>query len=455
MSNQVQEIETAAAADAGKASATPEELAEAMDTRGPARLGLWVLGIGLGGFLAWAALAPLDAGVPTVGMVSIDTKRKEVQHLTGGVVSEVMVKEGQFVEAGQSLIVIDDSNQKADYTTSRLRYLSMRAAEGRLLAEQNNLKSIQWHSSLENVKDDSVVKQLLDNQLSLFRSRRQAYESEQQVIRENIQAQEASIAGFEGLLKSRKAQLDYAQEELLGMRDLVKEGYAPRSRQLDLERQVAEFSGGIADLQANILRARSTIAEKRMLASQRTQEYRKDIDTQLADVRRDVDGNADKYSASSVLLDRTVIRAPVGGQVVGLVAQTVGGVIKAGEKLMDIVPQQEVLLLESRVPPHIIDTVEPGQKTDVHFDTFANTPGLVAEGKLDSISTDLVTDPGDHTKYYLARVSLTPDGMKRLGKRQLQAGMPVTVIIKTGERTMLQYLLHPLLKRLAASLKEE
>jgi len=218
---------------------------------------------------------------------------------------------------------------------------------------------------------------------------------------------------------------------------------------------LADVTGSIADHQSNILRARQSILETQTRIRQRKEEYRKEVDTQLAEIRREVQADADKLKAATDELSRTTIRSPVDGQVVGLSIQTVGAVITPGQKLMDVVPQGEALLLETRIPPHLIDRVEPGKLTDVRFSAFAHSPALVVEGKVDSISTDLIFDQATNTSYYLARISLTPEGLKTLGNRQMQAGMPAEVIIKTGERTVLEYIMHPLLKRIAATMKEE
>ena len=226
-------------------------------------------------------------------------------------------------------------------------------------------------------------------------------------------------------------------------------------KELELERAAAEVMGSIADLQGNILRAQRAISEMKLRAIQRSQEYRKEVDSQLSDVRREVQADADKYNALSQELARTVMRAPSEGQVVGLAVQSVGAVIGPGQKLMDIVPRNEALLLETRVLPHFIDRVKPGLMTDVRFSSFAHSPTLVVQGKIESVSSDLIVEPQTGMAYYLARVSITPEGMKELGTRQLQAGMPAEVVIKTGERTVLTYLLSPLLKRMAASMKEE
>ena len=425
------------------------------DTGRPARLGMWVLGLGFGGFLLWAGLAPLDEGVPTAGMVAIDTKRKAVQHLSGGIVSEVFVKEGQFVRNGDPLLRIDSAVAVANYESVRQHYLTLRAMEGRLMAEQGDQATIVFHPDLQKAAADPLIRQTMDNQLSLFAARRSALKAEIDAIRENIQGEEAAISGYEGMLAARRTQLELLQDELKGLRELVQDGYAPRNKQLEIQRLAAEATGSIADLQGNVQRARRSIAELKLRTVHRTQEYRKEVDAQIAEIRREVQADAEKLKAAGDELARTTIRSPAEGQVVGLVAQTVGGVIAPGQKLMDVVPQNEALLLETRVPPHMIDRVQPGMETDVRFSSFAHSPALVVQGRVDSVSSDLITEPETRQSYYLARISLTPQGMKELGNRQMQAGMPAEVVIRTGERTVLTYLLHPLLKRMAASMKEE
>ncbi|MDR0736336.1 MAG: HlyD family type I secretion periplasmic adaptor subunit [Zoogloeaceae bacterium] len=425
------------------------------DTRSPTRLGFWVLGVGFGGFLLWAAFAPLNEGVPTNGMVAIDTKRKAVQHLSGGIVKAVHVREGQFVRNGDPLLEIDAAATQANFESARLRYYTLRAMENRLIAEQKQEK-IRFHPDLLQAKDkDPMAADMLRNQEELFASRHMALEAEISAMEESIRGYAASIEGYRGLLESRRAQLNLLREESSGMRDLVAEGYAPRNNLLALERAMAETLGAIADLQGNIERSRRASAEMRLRILQRQQEFRKEVDAQLADVRSQVQAEKERFEALSDDLQRTVIRAPAEGQVVGLVVQTVGGIITPGQKIMDIVPQDETLLLETQVPPHLIDRVWPGRETDVRFSAFAHSPQLVVPGKVESVSGDLLYDQNNGSPYYLARVSVTEEGMKILGSRHMQAGMPAEVIIITGERSMLTYLLRPLLKRIAVSMKEE
>jgi len=428
---------------------------DSADSARPARLGLWALLLGLGGFVVWAAFAPLDEGVPSQGVVAIDTKRKAVQHLTGGIVREVLVGEGSIVTEGQLLIRLDDATAKANYEAIRQRYLGLRAMQARLLAEQSGQTKIIFHPDLVAASSDPLIKHQMTTQEQLFQSRRAALKADLQAMQESIQGQQALIQAYQGMTGNRRNQLSLLNEELGHTRELVKEGYAPRNRQLELERMAAENSAGLAELMGNTLRAQRAVAELRQNLISRQQEYRKEVEGQLAEVTREVEADETKFRALREDLGRTDIKSPATGQVVGLSVQTVGGVIQAGQKLMDIVPEKEPLLLETRVPPHLIDRVGAGLPVDVRFSTFAHSPQLVVDGKVVSISGDLLTDPQTNVQYYLARVTVTQEGYKKLGKRTLQPGMPVEVVLKTGERSLLAYLLHPLTKRLAAAMKEE
>lgn len=426
------------------------------DTSSVARTGLWVLGLGFGGFLLWAGLAPLDEGVPTQGMVTLDTKRKTVQHLSGGLVKEVLVQEGQQVKEGDPLVRLDGAVAKSNYEAVRQRYLGYRAMQSRLFAEQAGRDSIEWHPDVKAAMNDPLIKQQVATQQQLIQARRAALAADLQGIEENSQGLKEQFTSYQNILVQRRSQLALLTEELNNTRGMVKEGYAPRNRQLELERMVAESNAAIADLMGNSLRLTRQIAELTQRAVSRKQEYRKEIESQLADVTREVQSDAEKYVAVTADLDRMEIKSPTTGQVVGLTVQTVGAVLQPGQKLLDVVPDNQTLLLEAHIPPHLIDKVQAGLSADIRFNSFAHSPQLVVEGKVLSVSGDLLSDPQQpQYAYYLARVQVTPAGMKTLGQRQMQPGMPAEVVIKTGERSLLTYLLHPLTKRLAASLKEE
>jgi membrane fusion protein, protease secretion system len=430
------------------------ELTSAKSSR-PGRIGLWALALGFGGFLLWAAFAPLDEGVPSAGVVSVDTKRKAVQHIQGGIVKEVLVGEGDRVKEGQLLIKLDPATAKANFEATRQRYLGLRAMHARLTAEQTGSSVIAYHPDLQAAVADPLIRQQVQTQEQLFQSRRAALRADLQGIEESIQGQEALVQSYESMLGSRRSQLELVSEELKNTRDLVKDGYAPRNRQLELERMVAELNSSMSELLGNTTRARRAIGELRQKLIQRRQEYRKEVETQLADVGREVQAEEAKYHAIQADMARIEIKSPASGQVVGLAIQTVGGVVQPGQKLMDIVPENEPLILETRVAPHMIDRVHAGLPADVRFSAFAHSPQLVVPGKIISVSSDLLTDQQTGAAYYLARATVTPEGMKKLGKRQMQPGMPVEVVFTTGERSMLTYLLNPLTKRVASAMKEE
>ncbi len=419
------------------------------------RIGLWALGLGFGGFLLWAGLAPLDEGVPAQGMVTIDTKSKAVQHLSGGIIKEVLVREGQQVKEGQLLLKLDEAAARANFESARQRYMGLRAMEGRLSAEQRGMGKIAWHPDLQDGLADPQIRQMVLTQEQLFDSRRASLRADLQSIEESIQGQEGLLQAYNAMIGNRRNTLALLNEELKNTSGLVKEGYAPRNRQLELERMVSEASSSIAELIGNITRSQRSIAELRQRVIARQQEYRKEVESQIADVGREVSVDVEKFRAARDDLGRIEIKSPAAGQVVGLAFQTVGGVIGPGQKLMDIVPSSQTLLLEARVAPHMIDRVQADLPVDVRFSSFAHSPQLVVEGKVASVSADLLIDNHTGAGYFLARVAVTPEGMKKLGKRQMQAGMPVEVIFVTGERSLLTYLLHPLTKRVSASMKEE
>lgn len=384
----------------GKASVdekkAPGPSRHSKNTSSPIRLGIIVLVVGFGGFLLWAGFAPLDEGVPCQGAVSIATKSKVVQHLQGGMVKTVYVREGQMVKAGDTLISLEGQTTKARYEDVHQHYLGMRAAESRLLAEQRGASRITFHPDLLNDPNRQLAESLMKSEKDLFASRR-------------------------NIVYLLRQQLD-------GLRTLVREGYAPLNQQRDLEIKLAEI--------------------------------RSNMGNELAQVQREVQADEEKSIALGEELARTEIRAPVSGQVVDLQVQTVGAVVQPGQKIMDIVPLNESLLVEVKVPPHLIDRVHSGLIADVRFASFAKTPQLVVCGKVESVSKDLLTEqrvspsqPG--ASYYLALISITPEGIRKLGHRQLQPGMPVQVVIKTGEQSFLSYLFSPLMKRMSSAMTEE
>ncbi len=427
------------------------------DTRSTIRLGFIALVVGFGGFLTWAAFAPLDEGVPATASVTIDTKRKAIQHQTGGIIREVAVREGQRVKAGDMLVALDEGAARANFESVRQNYMGQRATESRLMAELERRDTINFHPDLMSAQGDPVINQHIVTQTQLFQSRRASLRSELAGLDEAIAGQDATLSGIRLQLDNRKVQAQKQGEQLKNLSELAADGYVPRNQVLALEQSQAELSATMAELQASKLRTERSIAELKLRKAQRLTDGAKEVASQLADVRREVQAGRERLDALTAELGRVTIKAPVDGQVVGLMLASVGGVAAPGQKLMDIVPNDEGVVLEARIPTQVIDRIRTGDPVAVRFSAFAHSPQLVVDAVINSISGDVVTEQtgGATLSYYLARVSLTPEGIKMLGNRTLQPGMNAEVLIKTGERSLLTYLLHPLTKRIAAAMKEE
>lgn len=438
--------------------ADPSPGAAPDDTRQPVRLGLWALAAGLAGFIAWAGLAPLDEGVVASGMVAIENRRHTIQHFSGGVVVDVKVGEGQPVKAQDVLLVLDDAGARANLEAVRQNHWALRAAESRLLAEQSGAPAIRFHPELQAAAaQDASVQRHLAVQQELFTARRGAQRSEMAALDEQVAALGAQLAGIRAVSAERRAQATAQATQLANVRALAEQGYAPRNQVLQLEQARLDLQAGLADLAAGEQRTLRATAEARQRQDQRRQEYRKEAATQLAEVRREVQAGDDKLRALRNELSRVEIRSPVDGQVVGLAVTATGGVVTPGQKLMDVVPAGRALLVDVRIPPQSIDRVRAGGTAEVRLHAFAHSPELVLPARVASVSADAVSEQagGSVVSYYLARLKIEPEGLARLGTRVLQPGMPAEAVVVTGERSLLTYLLHPLLKRVAAAMKEE
>ena len=437
----------------------PELVEDEVNTQQPIRLGAAVLVVGLGAFLLWAGFAPLDQGVPASGTVAIETRKKTIQHSTGGVVKDVLVKEGQWVKEGDVLIEVSDTQARANNETIRQAYLSQRAVEARLEAELKNAVSIHFGSDITANKADPFVQQLTMTQQNLFVARRASFEAEVSALEQSIQALKDQLWGVDQSLVNRLVQIQLQEKHLKSIKSLADEGYAPKNQVLQMEQTQTELKTALSDLKSNQSRLSRSIEESQFRMAQRKQDYQKDVMGLLAEVKKEVQAGKERLTTTNEELVRTQIKSPVDGQVVGMSISATGGVVMAGQKLMDVVPKSEALLIDAKVLPHIIDKVHTGMNVSVRFNTFANTPQLVVPGKLVALTSDVITDPsagmGGISSYYLGRVEITPEGLKVLGSRVLQPGMPTEVLFKVGERTLLQYIMYPLTKRIAASLKEE
>lgn len=421
------------------------------------KIGAWVLGLGLGGFIAFASFVPLDEGVPTQGVVTIDTKRKVIQHLFGGIVSEVLVREGQQVQDSEPLIRLNDSSVKANFEAVRQQYFNLKIIESRLLAEQEGGLTILFDPEIKLLsnQDKQLAKQM-GQQTQLLLARRKSMDTSISALKESAAGQKSIYESTILVDQNRQMQLQSLEGELKGVKELVAQGFFAVNKKNEMERTIADVKSQIADNIANQLRAKQSILEIEQRQTSVRADFIKEVEQSLSQIRPEIQTQTERFNAIKQELDRTEIRSPVAGQVVGLSVQNVGAVIQAGQRIMDIVPTEEELILETKIAPQLIDKIKPGDKVDVRFSSFADTPQLVVPGVLSTVSKDVLTESTQNpVPYYLARVAVTKEGLVQLGSKKMQPGMAVEVVIKTGSRTLLQYLVSPLSKRIAASLKEQ
>lgn len=416
--------------------------------------GNMIVFFGIGSFLVWASFAPLDEGVPTSGVVVVESHRKIVSHLTGGTIAEIHVKENQVVKEGDVLLTLDSTRAQTAYTSTLNEYIAAAAKVARLAAEQSFADKVTYPDEIVAYAEASGRRDLIQAQDYLFRVRRQSLQGEQSILQENLAASQGQVSGIRQQLAARTQQSALLNEEITALKPLVSEGYTARNKLLEQERQLAELNSVTSDLQARVHKEISNAAELRLRILQRRQEFMKEVESLLADARREAANLSEKLKDAALELDHTTIRAPVSGQVIGLQAGAPGGIITAGSHILEIVPQGDLLLIEVQIPTHLIARVHAGLPTDIRVSAFTDAPQLTVNGKVQSVSSDRFEPPNNQPPYYLARVEVTEKGLHDLAGRKITPGMPVEVVIKTGERSFLAYLMKPLVKRMSTALQE-
>lgn len=394
-----------------------------------------------GGFGGWAATAPLAGAAVAPAVVVPDGSRKTVQHLEGGIVGRILVKDGDAVAAGQPLVELDPTRSRAEHATLLTEWRALAAAEARLEAEQAGADAVRFPAELERARAEPAVGRLLAAELDRFASRRRALADQEALLRDRVGQGEAEIGGHQAEIGSADRQLALIAEESRGVRELLAKGYATKPRYLALERARAGLDGSKATAQAATARARQTVAESRqqivVLGSQRADDVAKD----LADTRRQLAEAGEKLAAAADKLGRSTVTAPVAGTVVDLRAKTPGGVLDPGAPILDLVPAADALVLEARVAPTDVDEVHAGLEAQVHLLAYRSRAMPRIGGRVLEVSADRLTDPHTQQPYYAARIAI--DAATLPADVRLAAGMPADVLIVTGERTFVDYLLQP------------
>jgi HlyD family type I secretion membrane fusion protein len=418
-----------------------------------ALVGWLIIAVFFGGIGAWAATAPLNGAVIGNAVVKVDGNRKSVQHLDGGIVKELRVREGDKVNAGDVLIVLDETQAQAEYDVLSQQHMVLRATEARLLAELDRRSELVMPEDLKT--QDSYFKSVWNGQVSQFDSRRAAIEGQRSVLREKINQLESQIVGAEAQGKAFTDQISSVRAEAKDIAPLVERGLIARPRILQLERSAFGLEGQIADANANIAKARQAIAEQQQQIAQLDNDRMAEVTKELRDTQAKMLEVIPKAMNAKAVLGRMEIRSPYAGRVVALTVFSVGGVIQRGEKILDVVPDQDSLTIEAQIAVEDISDIRPNMRADVHLTAYKQRIVPIIKGDIIHVSADRLTDPKTNNPYYVAFVRVDEAELAALPNVKLYPGMPATVMIPTVQRTALDYIVGPLVMSFNHSFRQK
>lgn len=421
------------------------------------RIGLLFLLVTLGSFSAWATLAPLSSALVTMGEVVVDSYRKSIQHFEGGIVKNIYVRNGDLVDVGDPLVQLDTTQAEAEHSAVHTRLFSTMAELERLRAEQSLTNHLDFSVALqEEAEKNRDIAGVLIQQSQLHAASVSAFMQEQKALASRSEQIEEQISG---LLKQQpilQEQLDSLTTEQQAFATLFNEGLGDSQRARELERQVLQKRNELASSESEVSRLKIQRTETDLQQAQRKQDYLKQIGQQLRQVQGEYFDLQERLNVASDRLNRATIRAPERGVVVDMQVHTVGGVAPPGQTLLDLVPEKDKFIVETRVNTQDINDLYKGQLADIRFSAFNQRKTKVIEGEVVHVSADRLLNDRDGSPYYMARIRITDKGQQDMtDDMQLKPGMPAEVMIKRGERTLLSYLLKPLDDGFARSLKEK
>lgn len=427
------------------------------DATGTARIGLWIIAIGLGGFLLWASLAPLAQGIAGNGTVVVAGERKTVQSLSGGAINKILVREGDHVSEGQLLLQLNTVQAQSQLDVALGQWFSASCVEARLAAESQTLDSIQWPQELLRRSSDQRAKADMAQQATMFETRRAELESRLQIMHNASESLQEQLASYKEIKKHLETQLSFQHKELEGLRALAAEGYVPRNRLFEAERNASQISAQLTSGIADIGKTRQAINDSKLQILQLRQAFRIDAEAQLTAASNEASGLAERIKALEFEVNNASIRAPVSGQVIGLSVHTVGGVIPPAQRLMDIVPKGSAWIIKARFDPMVADRLKPGLPVNLRFSSLTSATLPVVVGEVLNVSPDQLLDEQSRMPYFSVEVEVGTEAVAELLAHDLDVkpGMQAEVMVQTGERTFMNYLLKPLAQRLRGAMTEE
>lgn len=417
--------------------------------------GLVTLGALIGGLGSWAYLAAISGAVIAQGALVQEGRSKVIQHLEGGIVGAIHIREGDKVKAGQKLITLDAEQLTSRLAISENRLQEAMSLKARLEAERDEAKMAIAILEKQALGDPETYHRMLIGQQKLQIARKQAREGQHKRLNSRIAQLKDQIAGMEVQKDARIRQLKLIEQELSGVKALKKQGHTTITRVLSLEREQARLQGAIGGLTTDIARIRNGIGETEIQIIQVDRNFREKVLTELRQTSAQVQEASEEYNAIKGKLKRIVIRAPVAGAVQEVAIHTIGGVVGAGAALMKIVPSDGEMLVETRVDPQHIDQLYVGQAAIIRLSAFSQRSTPELNGKISVISADSLRDPNSGSIYYSVRVALPKKELDRLGDLELVPGMPAEAYLQTGERKALTYLIKPLTDQISKTWRED
>jgi len=407
--------------------------------------------VGLGG---WAATAPIASAVMANGVVTVDGKRKQIQHLEGGIVERIFVQDGAPVQAGQILLKLDEARARASLGVVQTALDAARVLEARLTAERDGA-ALEFPADLIARNGEPVLGEMMQAQRALYAARRASFLGQQSILRQRIGQYEQEIVGLQAQQLSLEQQIGFVEDELSGLRELLSKGIAAKTKVLSLEREAARLRGGRGERIADIARTQVTIGSTQLEVLQLERTFLENVVKEIRDVQTQIADLQERATAAKSTLDHIEIRAPASGIVVGLNAHTVGGVVKPGDVILEIVPAESRLLIEAQVQPTDISSTVVGMAADVRLTAFKQRTTPTVSGRVTYVSADRLTDQRSGAPYYLAQVEVSDSEIARIAPHTLQAGMPAEVFIKKRERTAFDYLMQPVADTMGRAWRED
>ena len=404
-------------------------------------------------FGGWGFFVPLDGGAVAPGVINPDSGKKTIQHLEGGIIAELPVREGEVVKMGQPLVVLESTQARAAHETLVQQRLSLLARKARLDAEKAGQNRIDLPEDLRSA--DPQTRSIVEAQQEVFDTRRSTHASRRDILGQRIEQLVQQIKGYEAQVESASRQLGFVTEELTAKEYLVGRGLSPKPEALRLKRTDAEISGKRGEYVAEIARARQQIGESRMQMLGLDAERADQIAADAEKVRGELTEVNEKLLASADVVKRTVVAAPVAGTVVDVKFKTIGGVVQRGEPIMSIVPAGDELIIEARLTPLDVKAVHSGLEAKIHLSAYSSRIVPKIPGTVRTVSADRLMDDATHQPYYLARVAVDRGTLHTLAPSvDLIPGMPVEVLVVTERRTMIEYLAKPFHEALWRSFRE-